>query len=93
MGIPEEIETTFSAQTVPPNTILYRFLHKEVGQQPFCQNGTAYFCPTGQSGAPPDVVPNRTESKRTFFYVTSDRNFRNRWLNVKHPLKQSKLTR
>ena len=57
MGIPEEIETTFSAQTVPPNTILYRFLHKQVGQQPFCQNGTAYFCPTCQSGAPPDVVP------------------------------------
>ncbi len=57
----------------------------------FVKNETVNFGPigpTGQSAPPPEVVPNIpvTPNRNGPFHLTSDRNFRNIWLNWKHPL-------
>lgn len=71
----------------------YRFYFvshiKKAGQQPFCQNGKTNFVPLEVV----PIIPVGLNGNGPFFYLTSDRNFRNRWLNVKHSSKQSKLTR
>ena len=57
----------------------------------FAKNGTANFdrnIPTEISGSPPEVIPNIPVGRNRDgpYHLNSDRNFRNLWRNVKHPM-------